>query len=162
MDWGEAKVYCAAVGGRLPTEAEWEYAARAGSRERYYDTLSEVAWFENNSDDRSHPVGQKAPNAFGLHDMLGNVYEWVLDRYYNQYDDTTEEIEEPLAPNASAVARGGAWHSRAQGRARQQPIRRADDYADANVGLRCALNGQQPGRSSDRPQRKSSGANSVR
>ena len=46
--------------------------------------------------------------------MLGNVYEWVLDRYYNQYDDTAEEVEEPLAPNASAVARGGAWHSDAK------------------------------------------------
>jgi formylglycine-generating enzyme required for sulfatase activity len=139
MDWGEAKKYCAAVGGRLPTEAEWEYAARAGSRERYYDTLSEVAWFENNSDDRSHPVGQKVPNGFGLHDMLGNVYEWVLDRYYNKYDDTSEAIEEPLASNASAVARGGAWHSRAQDVRVSNRFGVPNDYADANVGLRCAI-----------------------
>ena len=141
MDRAEAKTYCAAVGGRLPTEAEWEYAARAGSRERYYDTLSEAAWFETNSDDRSHPVGQKAPNAFGLHDMLGNVYEWVLDRYYNKYDDTTEEIEEPLAPNASAVARGGAWHSRAKDLRVSNRFGVPTDYADANVGVRCALSG---------------------
>jgi formylglycine-generating enzyme required for sulfatase activity len=139
MDWSEAKAYCAAIGGRLPTEAEWEYAARAGSRERYYDTLSAVAWFENNSDDRRHPVGQKAPNAYGLHDMLGNVYEWVLDRYYNQYDDTTDEIEEPLAPNASAVARGGAWHSEAKDVRVSNRFAVPPDYADANVGLRCAL-----------------------
>jgi formylglycine-generating enzyme required for sulfatase activity len=141
MDWSEAKAYCAAIGGRLPTEAEWEYAARAGSRERYYDTLSEVAWFETNSGDRSHPVGQKPPNAFGLYDMLGNVYEWVLDRYYNQYDDTSDAIEEPLAPNASAVARGGAWHSGAKDLRVSNRFGVPTDYADANVGLRCALNG---------------------
>jgi len=141
MDWSEAKMYCAAVGGRLPTEAEWEYAARGGSRERYYDTLSEVAWFENNSDDRPHPVGQKAPNAYGLHDMLGNVYEWVLDRYYNKYDDTTDVVEEPLASNASAVARGGAWHSEAKDVRVSNRFGVPADYADANVGVRCALNG---------------------
>jgi formylglycine-generating enzyme required for sulfatase activity len=139
VDWSEAKAYCAAIGGRLPTEAEWEYAARAGSRDRYYDTLSAVAWFENNSDDHSHPVGRKAPNAYGLHDMLGNVYEWVLDRYYNTYDDTTEEIEEPLAPNASAVARGGAWHSAAKDVRVSNRFAAPKDYADANVGVRCAL-----------------------
>jgi formylglycine-generating enzyme required for sulfatase activity len=141
MEWSQAKAYCAAIGGRLPTEAEWEYAARAGSRERYYDTLSEVAWFENNSGDRSHPVGQKSPNAYGLHDMLGNVYEWVLDRYYNQYDDTTDGVEEPLAPNASAVARGGAWHSEAKDVRVSNRFGVPKDYADANVGMRCALNG---------------------
>jgi formylglycine-generating enzyme required for sulfatase activity len=141
MDWTEAKKYCAAIGGRLPTEAEWEYAARAGSRERYYDTLGDVAWFEGNSDDHSHPVGQKTVNAFGLYDMLGNVYEWVLDRYYNQYDDTTDAIEEPLAGNASAVARGGAWHSGAKDVRVSNRFAVPPDYADANVGLRCAMNG---------------------
>jgi formylglycine-generating enzyme required for sulfatase activity len=137
----DAKAYCARIGGRLPTEAEWEYAARAGSRERYYDTLSAIAWFENNSDDHSHPVAQKTPNAFGLYDMLGNVYEWVLDRYYNKYDDTTDEIEEPLPPNSSAVRRGGAWHSEAKS---VRVSNRADvpqDYADLDTGVRCAMNG---------------------
>jgi formylglycine-generating enzyme required for sulfatase activity len=137
----DAKAYCARIGGRLPTEAEWEYAARAGSRERYYDTLSAIAWFENNSDDHSHPVAQKTPNAFGLYDMLGNVYEWVLDRYYDKYDDTTDEIEEPLPPNSSAVRRGGAWHSEAKS---VRVSNRADvpqDYADLDTGVRCAMNG---------------------
>ena len=139
LDWSEAKAYCAAIGGRLPTEAEWEYAARAGSPERYYDTLSEVAWYERNSGDHSHPVGQKEPNAFGLHDMLGNVYEWVLDRYYNQYDDSGEEVVEPLAPNASATARGGAWHSEGKDVRVSNRFGAPPDYADANVGFRCAL-----------------------
>jgi formylglycine-generating enzyme required for sulfatase activity len=136
----EAKAYCAKIGGRLPTEAEWEYAARGGSRERYYDALSEIAWFDANSDDHSHPVGQKAPNAYGLYDMLGNVYEWVLDRYYNKYDDTTDEIEEPLPSNSSAVTRGGAWHSEAK---HVRVSNREDaprDYADLDTGFRCALN----------------------
>jgi formylglycine-generating enzyme required for sulfatase activity len=141
MDWSEAKAYCLAIGGRLPTEAEWEYAARAGSGERYYETLSDAAWYDRNSGGRSHPVAQKAPNAFGLYDVLGNVYEWVLDRYYNQYDDTTDEIEEPLASNASAVARGGAWHSNARDVRVSNRFAAPNDYADANVGLRCALNG---------------------
>ena len=136
----DAKAYCAKIGGRLPTEAEWEYAARAGSRERYYDTLSAIAWFENDSDDHSHPVAQKAPNAFGLYDMLGNVYEWVLDRYYNKYDDTTDEIEEPLPPNSSAVTRGGAWHSDAKNvrLSNRQDVPR--DHADLDTGFRCAMN----------------------
>ena len=136
----EAKAYCAAIGGRLPTEAEWEYAARAGSRERYYDTLSQIAWFENNSDDKPHPVGQKVPNAFGLYDMLGNVSEWVLDRYYNKYDDTTDEIEEPLPANSSAVTRGGAWHSEAKGVRVSNRIDVPRDYADYDTGFRCAMN----------------------
>jgi formylglycine-generating enzyme required for sulfatase activity len=141
MSWPEAKAYCAMIGGRLPTEAEWEYAARAGSRERYYDTLSSIAWYEGNSSDRSHQVGQKVANAYGLHDMLGNVYEWVLDRYYNKYDDTTAAVEEPLAPNATAVARGGAWHSEAKDVRVSNRFGAPKDYADLDTGFRCAMNG---------------------
>ena len=139
MERVEAKEYCAKIGGRLPTEAEWEYAARAGSGDRYYDTLSQIAWFETNSDDEPHPVGQKAPNAYGLYDMLGNVYEWVLDRYYNKYDDTTDEIEEPLPPNSSAVTRGGAWHVDAKGLRVSNRVDVPRDYADYDTGFRCAI-----------------------
>ena len=139
MERVEAKEYCAKIGGRLPTEGEWEYAARAGSGDRYYDTLSQIAWFENNSDDQPHPVGQKDPNAYGLYDMLGNVYEWVLDRYYNKYDDTTDEIEEPLPPNSSAVTRGGAWHVDAKGLRVSNRVDVPRDYADLDTGFRCAI-----------------------
>jgi formylglycine-generating enzyme required for sulfatase activity len=140
VSWMEAKQYCAAMGGRLPTEAEWEYAARAGTTTRFYAAPSEVAWYESNSDERPQPVGTKAPNAFGLHDMLGNVAEWVRDRYYNAYDDSGEpaEIEEPLASNASGVARGGHWASDTLGLRVSRRLEMWPDAGDPIFGFRCA------------------------
>jgi formylglycine-generating enzyme required for sulfatase activity len=135
----DAKAYCASIGGRLPTEAEWEYAARGGTSERYYDSLSSIAWYEDNSDGHPHAVAGKEPNAYGLYDMLGNVYEWAFDRYYNKYDDTSGEIEEPLAPNASGVARGGAWTSEANDVRVSNRFDLPRDYTDPRVGFRCAL-----------------------
>jgi formylglycine-generating enzyme required for sulfatase activity len=70
---------------RLPTEAEWEYAARAGSDSSYSGPLDQVAWYAANSDDETHPVGQKKPNAWGLYDVQGNVREWVSDLYSPAY-----------------------------------------------------------------------------
>ncbi len=75
---------------RLPTEAEWEYAARAGTHTKWYcggeeSCLDDTAWYEQNSGYRTHPVGRKAPNAFGLYDMTGNVLEWVQDCYHQSY-----------------------------------------------------------------------------
>lgn len=100
---------------RLPTEAEWEYACRAGLPTRFsygddpgYVLLGNYAWYSANSNSRTHPVGQKLPNPFGLHDLHGNVYEWVQDLYGNY---PTGWVFDPQGPDSgyNRVFRSGAW-----------------------------------------------------
>ena len=81
VTWEEAEAYCFAIGGRLPTEAEWEFASRAGTNEARYGNLDRIAWYSWNSGKSTHPVKQKDPNSWGLYDMLGNLWEWVEDLY---------------------------------------------------------------------------------
>jgi formylglycine-generating enzyme required for sulfatase activity len=142
VSWKDAKRYCGLVGGRLPTEAEWEYAARAGVTTRYYGRLADIAWSEANSDERAHPVATREPNAFGLYDMLGNVHEWVLDRYFNKYDDADDSTEliEPIAPNAMATVRGGAFTSAPPGLRLSARLARYPDEGAPNIGFRCTRN----------------------
>ena len=106
VSWDDAQEFCkklSALSGktvRLPTEAEWEHACRAGSTTNYCsgDTvadLDKVGWYSNNSGGTTHPVGQKASNAWGLHDMHGNVWEWCEDKYKQS--------------RSARVVRGGSW-----------------------------------------------------
>ena len=112
VSWDEAQAYCKAVGGRLPTEAEWEYAARAGSSAARYGLLDEIDWHDGNSGGETHPVGKKKPNGFGLRDMLGNVWEWTGDWYADDYYGRGEN-KDPQGPSSGTqrVLRGGSWYS---------------------------------------------------
>lgn len=126
VSWNDAVKFCeqlsAKIGKtvRLPTEAEWEYACRAGSTTRYHygedpetRELVEYAWYEDNSDRTTHPVGQKKANAWGLHDMTGNVWEWCQDFYKGPYEEkTATDPKGPAAGSDSRILRGGCWESR--------------------------------------------------
>jgi len=100
---------------RLPTEAEWEYACRAGTQTPFYNgstddsTVGALAWYSANSVSQTRPVGGKAANAFGFHDMLGNVTEWVND-WYGAYSGNAQTNPTGLESGSRRVIRGGSWN----------------------------------------------------
>ena len=120
---------------RLPTEAEWEYAAHAGTTGDRYGNLDAIAWYESNSGFHSHPVGQKAPNAWGLHDTIGNVWEWVED-WYGAYPGGA--VTDPRGPGSGSgrVSRGGGWHHDEIGVRAFARFRREPGYRFDSLGFR--------------------------
>jgi formylglycine-generating enzyme required for sulfatase activity len=118
---GDSVTIVGGNGFRLPTEAEWEYSCRAGSKSSYPfgddpKKLDECAWYSDNSGGQTHPVGNKAANAWGLYDMLGNVWEWCADLYDENYYARSPVADPPGAPRASHRAvRGGCWGYEAWG-----------------------------------------------
>ncbi len=124
ITWNDAQAFCQKLSQitgktyRLPTEAEWEYACRAGTTTRYYfgddaNQLGDYAWYGGNSQKTTHPVGQKKPNAWGLHDMIGNVWEWCEDDWHDNYigapkDGSAWTINNDNRSHPKCL-RGGSW-----------------------------------------------------
>ncbi len=145
VSWEDAKRYAEWAGLRLPGEAEWEYACRAGSKTRYYGGdkdkyLGRVGWYGGNSGGQLHTVGEKEPNAFGLYDMHGNVWEWAEDDWHGNYEGAPKDGRAWVDKRRGSlrVIRGGCWGSDA--RDCRSAHRRDDspDYRYGFVGFRLA------------------------
>jgi formylglycine-generating enzyme required for sulfatase activity len=115
VSWNDAKVFIVRLNERndgwlyrLPTEAEWEYAARAGTTGQFAGNLDDMAWYDANSGNTTHPVSQKQANAWGLYDMHGNVWEWVED-WYGHYPSGAATDPKGPSSGSARVCRGGSW-----------------------------------------------------
>ena len=153
VSWDDATAFCKklseqlrapAVEARLPTEAEWEYACRAGTRTRFYSgdadsDLDAVAWYGSNSGGKTPPVGGKKANAFGLYDMHGNVWQWCRDAYREDYDklNATDPIND--AQGAARVLRGGSWSDDPEYCRSAYRYRSVPDDQFHNVGFRVVV-----------------------
>jgi len=120
VSWYGAQAFCnwlqekTGKNYQLPTEAQWEFAARGGNKSRSYiyaghDNLDVVGWYYDNSGGGTHQVGQKRPNELGIYDMSGNVYEWCQD-WYGNYSSSAQRNPTGPSSGSSRVSRGGSWH----------------------------------------------------
>jgi formylglycine-generating enzyme required for sulfatase activity len=139
IDWDQARNYCQAAGMRLLTEAEWEYAARAGSTAGLYGDLDKIAWYGGNSGGVTHEVGKKLANPWGLYDTVGNVWEWVED-WLGPYPSGS--ITDPRGPENGKfrALRGGGYgvtpkFAHTSNRGRPGPL-----IHGSLIGVRCAGN----------------------
>ncbi len=131
---------------RLPTEAEWEYAARSGGKKEIYsggNEIEAVAWYDSNSNSTLHPVGQKAANGLGLYDMSGNVWEWGQDWYGRDYYGNSP-AQDPMGPDTGSnrVIRGGSWIDHAGGGRAADRDWGGPGLRSVGLGFRLALPGQ--------------------
>ena len=130
---------------RLPTEAQWEYAARGGNQSKGFKYSGshdpfDVAWYADNSGSRTHPVGTKAPNELGIHDMSGNVWEWCRDWYGANYYGSSP-VESPTGPSSGSnrVFRGGGWYNAARSCRVSCRGNYAPEHRDNGIGLRLVV-----------------------
>lgn len=120
---------------RLPTEAEWEYAARAGTTGEAYGPLDEIAWYRANGSGTTHPVGKKRPNPFGLYDMLGNVWQWCQD-WFGPYSAETSTDPQGAAKGDRRVTRGGCFYCDAVHERAARRNRDLEDHSSRSIGFR--------------------------
>lgn len=152
VSWNDAQEFCKKLSQltgktfRLPSEAEWEYAARAGTTGAYAGNLDAMAWYANNSGKMTHPVGEKKSNAFGLFDMHGNVYEWCQDVWHDNYNGAPTDGSAWLSGGDSSyrVLRGGSWyalgrHCRSASRYAYEPVARYSYF-----GFRIVVGARSP------------------
>jgi formylglycine-generating enzyme required for sulfatase activity len=144
VSWADAVEFCRKLSSntgrqyRLPTEAEWEYACRAGTKGPFPGNVESLSWYDANAGNQTHPVGQKQPNGFGLYDMNGNVWEWCQSKY-EPYPYQATDGREDLQSNDTRVMRGGSWKSPAKGcrsayRRRVPPDGRTIGFRIVSVG----------------------------
>jgi formylglycine-generating enzyme required for sulfatase activity len=146
ISWNDAVEFCKKLSQkegrtyRLPTEAEWEYACRAGDTGRSWGAarLDEAAWYDENSDGRTHPVARKKPNAWGLYDALGNVAEWCAD-FFGPYP--AGDATDPAGPaeGKARVVRGGSWASLERGCRAASRASTAAPYQLKFIGFRVVM-----------------------
>jgi formylglycine-generating enzyme required for sulfatase activity len=151
VSWDDAVKYAEWAGLQLPTEAQWEYACRAGTTTRYYtgdteEDLDRAGWYTDNSDYKLHPVGEKEPNPWGVYDMHGNVWEWCHDWFDENYYADSPSID-PTGPDTgdNRVIRGGSFDGGAAGCRSADRDGYGPDDRDFLLGFRLvSLPGQQP------------------
>ena len=150
VDWNDCQTFISTLNQltgktfRLPTEAEWEFAARGGNKSMGYkfaggNDINEVAWNRGNSSSKTHPVATKAPNELGLYDMSGNVYEWCSD-WYDSYTDAEGQTD-PQGPSSGStrISRGGSWDTTAEYCRVTFRLSRSPSSLNHSLGLRLAL-----------------------
>jgi formylglycine-generating enzyme required for sulfatase activity len=151
VSWNDAVEFCKKLSKltgqnyRLPTEAEWEYACRAGSNSKYCfgDESSEVgeyAWYKENSEKVTHNVGTKKANAWGLHDMHGNIWEWCSDRYAENYENVPNDGSAHMVRSEKGmVLRGGAWSGKPENLRSASRINLSANSRNYFVGFRIVV-----------------------